>query len=576
MNTEIQACPTSPVRRHDLDALRGFAMLLGIGLHAVLSFLPFPWPVQDSRQSEPFILLFLIVHGFRMPLFFVVSGFFTAMLWRRYGTSALLRHRALRVLAPCLLGLITVIPAMHWVSDWVLKSSDSAAVTSNAVPETPATRMVYALKRQDRSRIQAAMAEKFDVNARDSFGITMLSWTILTGDLDTTRGLLDRGAEINAANTDTSTPAHVAVFVGYPEHLKLLKERGANLTATDREGRQPSDVLVADRATTESICRAIGLTIRDFDDITKGRQQCRDLLPASSLPADFPVLIPMVEKPVGHLRSAYADWLMSDRWMVSWRRSDSPVHLFLGDSFAHLWFLWFLCSLVGVFVLMIPLLTRIPQSARWKSAILSPLRMVWLFPLTMLPQLLMGTYTPSFGPDTSAGFLPQPHVLIYYAVFFGYGAMYHEADDVTGRVGQRWIMTLSIALSVCFPIALITMGQPVLTALLQVSFTWLMIWGCLGLFRHSITQPRPVVRYLSDASYWLYLAHLPLVIAAQHLVRAWNVPPGIKWIMIVVAVTAVLLLVYEICVRYTWLGALLNGRKYRAAAHISPMRNSVE
>ena len=39
-------------RRYDLDALRAMAMLLGIVLHAGLSFSPFPWPVQDERQSS--------------------------------------------------------------------------------------------------------------------------------------------------------------------------------------------------------------------------------------------------------------------------------------------------------------------------------------------------------------------------------------------------------------------------------------------------------------------------------------------------------------------------------------------
>ena len=50
-------------RRHDLDALRAFAMLLGIGLHAAMSFAPLPWTVQDVRQHELFTLFFLAVHG---------------------------------------------------------------------------------------------------------------------------------------------------------------------------------------------------------------------------------------------------------------------------------------------------------------------------------------------------------------------------------------------------------------------------------------------------------------------------------------------------------------------------------
>ena len=39
-------------RRHDLDALRAVAMLLGIVLHAALSFAPIPWTVKDAQQSE--------------------------------------------------------------------------------------------------------------------------------------------------------------------------------------------------------------------------------------------------------------------------------------------------------------------------------------------------------------------------------------------------------------------------------------------------------------------------------------------------------------------------------------------
>ena len=45
--------PTATVaqRYHDLDALRAFAMLLGIVLHGAISFFPMPiWPAQDLHQ----------------------------------------------------------------------------------------------------------------------------------------------------------------------------------------------------------------------------------------------------------------------------------------------------------------------------------------------------------------------------------------------------------------------------------------------------------------------------------------------------------------------------------------------
>ena len=44
-------------RRHDLDALRAFAMLLGIGYHAALSFGGTPWLVTDGASFSTAFLV---------------------------------------------------------------------------------------------------------------------------------------------------------------------------------------------------------------------------------------------------------------------------------------------------------------------------------------------------------------------------------------------------------------------------------------------------------------------------------------------------------------------------------------
>ena len=77
-------------------------MLLGIVLHGLLSFIPLPiWPAQDIHQNEDvYGLIIVAIHGFRMPLFFLISGFFTAMMWKNRGLKGLLKHRFQRIGLP--------------------------------------------------------------------------------------------------------------------------------------------------------------------------------------------------------------------------------------------------------------------------------------------------------------------------------------------------------------------------------------------------------------------------------------------------------------------------------------------
>ena len=69
-------------RLHALDNLRAVAMLLGIVLHAALSFmtLPIPWIARDVSRNFGFDVLAGFIHGFRMQLFFFLAGFFGHLL----------------------------------------------------------------------------------------------------------------------------------------------------------------------------------------------------------------------------------------------------------------------------------------------------------------------------------------------------------------------------------------------------------------------------------------------------------------------------------------------------------------
>src|SRR6478609_1193028 len=114
-------------RRSDLDALRAGAMLLGIVLHASLSFFPSSWMVLDRHQNSGFGIVFSAIHGFRMPLFFVMSGYFSAMLLHRRGRGALVKHRFHRVFLPLLAGMFTIVPLTVGVSTLAMSSTSRKA-----------------------------------------------------------------------------------------------------------------------------------------------------------------------------------------------------------------------------------------------------------------------------------------------------------------------------------------------------------------------------------------------------------------------------------------------------------------
>ena len=89
-------------------------MILGIAIHGVFSFNGMPiWPAQDINQNPQYGVVAEFIHGFRMQLFFLVSGFFTAMMLLKKGSFAVSMHRTKRILIPLLLSVILLVPLMN-------------------------------------------------------------------------------------------------------------------------------------------------------------------------------------------------------------------------------------------------------------------------------------------------------------------------------------------------------------------------------------------------------------------------------------------------------------------------------
>ena len=516
----IGASSSASSRRHDLDALRAFAMLLGIVLHGIMSFIPgigVIWAVEDSHASPWYGVLLSFIHGWRMPLFFLVSGFFTAMLWRKRGLRELISHRFKRIFIPMLLALFTIIP-LTWVVSGYVRSQPTTATASVA-------------------------ADRGDAG---NAGQTPASEIRILGDVATANQAaveeyLAGGGDVHSSDPNGATPLHVACFFGRANIAELLLKSDASLVARNNEGQRPQDLLLVDWGTTAYIANLFQVPA-ERNDVLTGREKIAALIS---------------EREGSKVPSLSVD-------AVSF---GSIIELLMHiPLFGHLWFLWFLCWYVCVFSLLVKLLQVLPiprVSPRW---ILSARRFLWLIPLTAVPQFLMARTPGAFGPDTSIGLLPFPAVFAYYALFFGFGVLYFDADDRDVAVGRGFWWMLTVAVLLLFPLGLSLQGSTaavtrIASSIVQVSFAWIMSFGMIGLFHRHFQAHSLWLRFLSDSAYWLYLAHIPLIIYIQYLVRDLRLLSGGKVIIVFVATTSMLLLSYHFLVRNTWLGVLLNGRR---------------
>src|SRR5215468_11138887 len=104
-------------RFHALDALRAAMMFLGIYLHAVVAYSPNGgWPWRQAELTRTLDWSISVIHVFRMPIFYAMAGFFTALLLARYGFRRAAWNRFMRIVVPFVVGWIVVWPLVIFLA----------------------------------------------------------------------------------------------------------------------------------------------------------------------------------------------------------------------------------------------------------------------------------------------------------------------------------------------------------------------------------------------------------------------------------------------------------------------------
>ena len=104
-------------RYHGLDALWGIPMLFGIGIHGAMPYIPNVeefW-LADASSSRLINIIFQLIHLWRMPLFFILAGFFANLVITRKSWRSWWGDRLLRIGLP----IVVFSPLMSLTLPWI-------------------------------------------------------------------------------------------------------------------------------------------------------------------------------------------------------------------------------------------------------------------------------------------------------------------------------------------------------------------------------------------------------------------------------------------------------------------------
>jgi peptidoglycan/LPS O-acetylase OafA/YrhL len=170
--------------------------------------------------------------------------------------------------------------------------------------------------------------------------------------------------------------------------------------------------------------------------------------------------------------------------------------------------------------------------------------------------------------------IPHLPTTLLFGYCFLVGWFFHRQPALLDHTARRWAAHLGIGVILWFAFGLfsedaIRRMSPAEQWRVRLIFTfmyahrmWAFVLGFLGLFTRFCARPSVWSRYLADSSYWIYLAHLPLIVALQVQFGRVPLPWTLKYPLIVLIATVLLYLSYHYLVRATFIGATLNGRKY--------------
>ena len=131
----------APEHYHGLDFIRAAMMMLVVVLHSSVSFIPNSpdalWPYRDPQSTMFAPLIAIPIHIFCMVTFFVMAGFFSALLYQHRGAWGLIANRARSIALPLVVGWVVMFPLES--ASFVMGAMRSPIIAGQPTPSQMAT-----------------------------------------------------------------------------------------------------------------------------------------------------------------------------------------------------------------------------------------------------------------------------------------------------------------------------------------------------------------------------------------------------------------------------------------------------
>ncbi|HSI00943.1 MAG TPA: acyltransferase family protein [Reyranella sp.] len=237
----------------------------------------------------------------------------------------------------------------------------------------------------------------------------------------------------------------------------------------------------------------------------------------------------------------------------------------------HLWFLEYLIVLYLLAAAAVALVPRVLSPPTRQGLLLGFRRVVqspWAPLILALPSFAAQLLMPNPWIEDPPGFVPVFHIVLVYAIPFAFGWLLFLNVDLLDVIAKRaWLYAPLAALASYGYLLSYGLGLDravagyVIRAVHSLAM-WLLILGVTGVFLRLLSGHSAYRRYLCDSSYFLYIAHMPVILAFQLLLKDVDLLPLEKMAIALIGTIAVLMPVYRFAVRPTIIGAVLNGRCY--------------